>query len=126
MDTPDNPEYDEILAAVVRKEAHTPPEDERGVLFTVTTIARSEKFGGSRTPVICLTFDRARQIVEENEGDIWEYSYMLCVIEAVLPDVLYSAAGGPQYWYAWDLKQEKYLPIEIPEAYENTFGYGIG
>jgi hypothetical protein len=125
MDTLENPEYDEILASVVRKEAHTPPALQ-GVVFAVTTIARSERFGGTRTPAVCMSFERAREIVETNEGDIWECSYMLCVIEAVIPDQLYGTNGDYQYWYFWDMKEHRYVPIETPERYQNMFGFGIG
>jgi len=122
----ENPEYDEILNNLKFIAEHPRMEDERGCLFTVTTIARSDRYGGTRTPAICMTFDRAHEIVDTNEGDIWEYSYMLCVVEAVIPDRLYGSTGAPQFWYAWDESAEKYRPIEVPEPYKNRFGYGIG
>lgn len=95
-------------------------------LYGVTTIAASPRFGGTRTPVVCTTFERARIIVEQNEGDIWESSYMLVVIEAFASDELYSQFSGEMYWYKWDPVAGRYRPIETPAAYENSIGFGIG
>lgn len=95
-------------------------------LYGVTTIAASPRFGRTRTPVVCTTFERACFIVEQNEGDIWESSYMLVVIEAFASDELYSQFSGEMYWYKWDPVAGRYRPIEIPAAYENAMGFGIG
>jgi len=122
--------YDASLAACVYKPGHAQHIGSKlaaGRMYTVTTIASSERYGGMRTVALCRTFDRAKEIVESNEGDIWEFSYMLAVIEAVVPDELY---GGlildEQYWYKWDLERKGYRPIECPPGRENVFGYGIG
>jgi hypothetical protein len=101
--------------------------DEGPRLYTVTTIAPSNRFGGTRTPVICNNFERAREIVEENEGDIWECSYYLAVIEAVIPNYLYGSSYiHERYWYRYNTDTERYEPIEMPERYENIYGFGIG
>lgn len=94
-------------------------------LYSVTTIAKDFIHGGMRTPVICTTLERAKQIVESNEGDIWEYSYMLAVIEGVIPDRLYSASDE-SYWYCWNVDKGCYQPTECPPQYKNVFGFGIG
>lgn len=121
--------YDVVVASVVTKDAHVPIEGPEGAkLYTVTTIASSARYGGTRTPVICKTFERAKEIVEQNEGDIFEYSYKLVVIEAVLADVLYGGTMDEQYWYVWKGSGETggYVPIERPKTYESTIGFGIG
>jgi hypothetical protein len=126
--------YDAITQSVVFKDAHVLLEDRRvseiagDKLYTVTTIASSARYGGTRTPVVCKTFERAKEIVEENEGDIFEYSYMLVVIEAVMADTLYGGSTDEQYWYVWkgDGETGGYVPIERPKAYKNTVGFGIG
>jgi hypothetical protein len=109
----------------VQRTAGEYPEAPR--LYTVTTIAPSARFGGERTPVICDSFERAQEIVERNEGDIWECSYHLVVIEAVIPNWLYgSSYANERYWYRYNTDAERYEPIETPERYELTFGFGIG
>jgi hypothetical protein len=96
-------------------------------LYTVTTIAASERFGGKRTVAVCSTFERAKEMVEQNEGDIYETSYQLAVIEAVASDWLYYIIDE-QYWYVWDgdLDTGGYKPIERPEAYDGCVNIGIG
>lgn len=120
--------YDAIVASAVSKSAHVPRELEaRRKLYTVTTIASSARYGGTRTPVVCTTFERAKAIVEDNEGDIFEFSYKLVVIEAVIADELYGGTLDEQYWYAWKGgRTDAYVPIERPQAYESTVGFGIG
>lgn len=121
-------ECDESFAACVyRATPHVQKISKHSAsrMYTVTTIASSERYGGTRTPVICRTFERAVEIIEFNEGDIWECSYMLAVIEAVVPDELYGFCDE-QYWYKWDLQAGKYKPIECPPGREHIVGYAIG
>ena len=123
--------YDEILASVVPKpvghvEKPLPEEvtKHNGTrVYAVTTIASSEWYGGTRTPVVCDSFEAARRIVEENQGDIWECSYMLVVIEAVVCNWLYYNLDE-RYWYVW--REDHYEAIECPSEYENIIGWGIG
>ena len=111
------------------KYLYVPPDgrmiENRRHLFAITTIAKSDKFGGTRTPVVCTTLARAKEIIETNEGDIWESSYMLAVIEAVVPDHLYDYTHE-SYWYRWDLEKKCYEAIECPPEYKNTMGFGVG
>ena len=99
-------------------------------LYTITTMASAPKYGGERTPAVCSSFERAKEIVEKNEGDIWEYSYDLVVVEAVLADFLYSSAYlMERYWWAWiDITGEDgcYKAIEEPSRFEHIVGFGIG
>jgi hypothetical protein len=101
-------------------------------LYTVTTKARNEKYGGTRTVCVCDSFERARQIIETNEGDIEERSYHFAIIEAVCPNVLY-AYSGEAYWYLWreyDFVNQggygQFEPIEPPPWMANIVGFGIG
>lgn len=126
-------EYDAVVASVTGRAAHEQAPaprwlEEQGIarLYTVTTIAASARYGGTRTPVVCSSWERAREIVEANEGDIWESSYMLAVIEAVAADCLYGGGLDERYWYAWDLGEGRYRPVEPPAAYAGQCGFGIG
>lgn len=124
--------YDEVVKSCVPKPCtHSQLPAPEGVskrLYTVTTIAASARYGGTRTPVVCDDFEVAREIVERNAGDIFETSYRLAVIEAVVPNQLYGGTLDEQYWYRWDGPYEtgRYVPVERPSAYEGTVGFGIG
>jgi hypothetical protein len=121
-------EFKAILAACVLKpEGHTQKAGARNRLYTVTTIAATESYGGTRCIVVCDSFERAKKIVETNEGDIFETTYWLAVIEAIIPNYLYHYEDE-RYWYLWKGTREEgqYLPIHGPKAYENTIGFGIG
>jgi hypothetical protein len=118
--------YDALLEKCVYIESHVQKPADKARLYTVTTLASSPRFGGDRTPVVCDSFEIAKGIVERNDGDIWEASYDLVVIEAVLPNILYGCVIGEQYWYKWDHDAEAYRPIQCPPGKENIIGYGIG
>lgn len=118
--------YRDLLEKCVPCEAHIQKPSNVQRLYTVTTLAASPKYGGERTPVICTSFERAVQIVARNEGDIWETSYHLVVIEATQPNVLYGGFLDEQYWYKWDPNAQAYRPIQCPPGKENILGYGIG
>lgn len=126
--------YDQAIRTCVRKSAHEQLPLPEGFeanggkrLYSITTIARNNVYGGTRTVVVCDSFERARRIVEHNQGDIWEYSYMLCVIEAVACNWLYNTSlMDERYWYVWALDENKYVPIEAPEVYNGIVNWGIG
>lgn len=128
--------FDEIVRSVVVKDGHrqAPPTPEvvdydGQRFYMVTTMASSRRYGGIRSPVICSTFQRAKEIVEKNEGDIYECSYSLAVIEAVVVDWLYGGLLNEQYWYVWKGSPEDgaYVPIERPARFDGrTLIGGIG
>jgi RNA ligase (TIGR02306 family) len=121
-------EYMKIVSRAQRKSnQHAPsgPPDGETWIWAVTTLAQSQRCGGTRTPVICSTFKQATEIVDNNHGDIYEHSYLLVVIEAIRVDRLYGAVLGESFWYAW-FADEGYKPIETPEEFRNTFGHGVG
>src|SRR5271154_5716206 len=93
-------------------------------LYAVVTLAKDAAHGGERTPAVCTTLQRAKQIIETNEGDIWEHSYMFALISEFTPDVLYDYSGK-QYWYEWDLTQKRYILTNCPEQYKDYTGFGI-
>lgn len=126
-------EYENILKSCVKKDTpHIKLEDDcTKYVYTITTIAKSNKYGGQRTPIVCSSFEYAVEVVSENNGDIWETTYNLAVIESVLIDCLYGSSYGERYWYIWERNGEdtydgQYVPIEEPEPFKNTYGYGIG
>jgi hypothetical protein len=122
--------YDEVIRGVkLKRKGHVQKPAVVGVvrLYTVTTIASSARYGGTRTVAVCTSFERAREMVEENVGDIFELSYRLAVIEGLIADHLYGGLDHEQYWYVWKGDQDgSYKPIEVPAAYENVVGIGIG
>lgn len=101
-------------------------------LYTVTTITASARYGGVRTPVICTTFEHAREYVERNVGDLYECSYSLAVIEAVVADRLYpTTCLSEVYWYMWKSSEDpnvygQYLEIDVPPGYEGREMQPIG
>ena len=107
-----------------------PPEDgpESGPVYTVTTIAGGQAYGGTRTVAVCTTFARANQMVVENWGDLYECSYDFAVVEEVMCDQLYGGNERTQYWYAWtgDARNGSYVPIEKPAEYAEAGGFAIG
>ena len=95
-------------------------------IYAITTICHGVHFYSVRTPGIATSFDEAKGLVESNAGDIWEYSYSLCVIEALLPNCVYGNVLGEMYWYVWDTSEQKYVAIEEPKEYMGICGWGIG
>jgi len=125
-----------VRDAIVKPQGHVqyplPKGFEGQRYYSVTTIARNASFGGTRTVVICDSFEAAKEIVEKNRGDIFETSYMLAVIEAIAINRLYfyftTENGSEQYWYRWagDYMRGKYEPIEVPKPYAMIVGWGVG
>jgi hypothetical protein len=118
---------DLLASCVVKPGGHVVSGEPNAARFySVTTIARNTSYGGTRTVALCHTFLRAKEIVEANEGDIWEHSYMLVVIEEVLADMLYGGDHRNAYWYRWSLDNDCYEAIETPEPYADVVGFSIG
>lgn len=120
--------YEEAVRTAVPKLKHVAVTNKPRI-YTVTSIARNDSYGGTRTPVACNSFEEACKYVESNAMDLWEHSYMLVVIEANVPNHPYGIgldAGGEEYWYRWNLDASKYEPIERPKVYEGVRCFGIG
>ncbi len=120
--------FDEIVRTAVPKEKHVAGTKEPR-LYAITSIA-PKRFGGTRTPVVCDSFDAACEYVENNSADLWENSYMLVVIEPNKPNYPYGMGLEREemdgYWYRWNLQTNRYEPIEKPEEYKHTVCFGIG
>lgn len=96
-------------------------------LYTITTICYGDYFTSTRCVGVCSSFERAMEIVKMNEGDIREDAYILVVVEAVIDNAVYSNVIDEDYWFVWNGKDDgKYLPIETPDEFKNTFGWGVG
>ncbi|HEY4490081.1 MAG TPA: hypothetical protein VJC12_02395 [Candidatus Paceibacterota bacterium] len=101
------------------------------ILYSVTTIVpgypneESQRKGGKRTVAICTTLKRAREIIESNEGDIFETSYRYVVIEGITADALYCYHPGKQYWYHWKGTSEKgkYIRGRRPKEFGRIIGW---
>lgn len=92
-----------------------------------------EKQYDDRTPAVCLSLRRAKQMVRRDEGSLNEAGYYpLLVIEKKFADAPYGAVWHcgikrkSQWWYKYDHKVNKWLPIERPEDFHQTIGFGIG
>lgn len=129
FEPPDNYTKDMLLLCS-RCERHVlrpMPDGWEHRLFAITTIAPSRIYGGVRTVGVCDSFERAAEIVEANEGDIWEHSYYLVVIEETRPNVLYGGLDDRNtYWYLWDDETKRYVSIDDPPWYRDVIGWGIG
>jgi len=118
--------YDELLKTCVLKSCgHSRLSLDDGLVFTITTIASSQRYGGTRTPIICSSFERAKEYVENNYGDLFECSYSLAVIEVIALDHLYNGDIKDSYWYKW-IDDDGYRAIETPEAYKDVTFQPIG
>lgn len=104
---------------------------ERRVLYTITTVARKDEFGGTRCWAVTSTWEKAKDLVEKAGDYLWEYSAQFCVIEPVVPDDL-GAYLIDSYWYLWTFGPGekdgpgRYLPIETPEVFRGYLAWGIG
>lgn len=125
--------YEEVVKSAVIKDGHRQAPRSEEVekhhgqrLYMVTTLARSARFGGKRTVAVCSTFEAAQEIVEKNQGDIFECSYHLAVIEGIVADWLYGGDLDERYWYVWEgtSSDGAYVPIEEPEAFANHGNIG--
>jgi len=102
------------------------------ILYAVVTIVPDD-ISRDRCVAICTTLEYAKEIVENNYGDIWETIYDLVVIEEKRADYLYAGCGNEQWWYEWKgargwdgVGTKGYVPCERPEKYEHICGFGIG
>lgn len=95
-------------------------------LFTLTTLAASDRYGGTRCVAVYDNFKFAQRCVLKNCGDIWETTYDLAVIEVIHANSLYGGFTNEQYWYRWNRRKKGYEPIERPDRYKQTVGFGVG
>jgi hypothetical protein len=93
------------------------------LLYAITTLALDN--ADRRTPAVCSSLERAKEIVESNEGDIHESYYDTVVIETFLADKVYGYTLET-VWYQWNPSGKKYLLIDCPENYKSVCGFGVG
>ena len=95
-------------------------------ITTIEVIEEGQKAFTWRTPGFRYSLEEAKEVVEENMCDIFEYCYKYAVIEELEP-YLYPERKGV-WWYKWDKEKEQYLPIETDstiEILEEKFGETI-
>jgi hypothetical protein len=102
-------------------------------LYTITTICYGENFTSTRCVGVCSDFNRVVQIVEDNEGDLFECAYRLVCVETILDNCIYGNLLSEKYWWVWDQDEEgadgiegKYVPIQEPSEFKNIVGWGVG
>jgi len=84
-----------------------------------------DSHGGSRTFGWWKSFEKAKQVVEENAYDIHECSYKYAVIEKISEGIHGVLMGNYQeYWYEWI--NDKYVSIEKPLLLKGVVGWSIG
>lgn len=97
-------------------------------IFTVTTIDKLTPINGignSRCVGWFGTESDAKYVVENNCGDIWEYSYQYAVIEKI-GSGLYQHPKK-EIWYKWNDDKKRYIELsEKPDAIKNVVNFGIG
>lgn len=104
--------------------------------FTFAVVTLTKPSGEDRCVALCSTIERARQIVERNEGDIWETIYRYVVIERRTLDVLYGDITGEsvQEWYEWHgpkgwagVGKPGYVKLDsAPNIWKHAFGFVAG
>lgn len=83
------------------------------------------KKSDSRTVGYFHTLKEAKQVVEENQGDIFEFYYRHATIEGIC-DGLYPLSiedADKTLFYEWDLKEQRYKRIQKPESLESLIGF---
>lgn len=127
--------YELVAKCVLKPGGHVEAPAQTGMnrLYVITTWAPTPAYGGQRTVSVCDSFERARKIVEENVGDIYECSYKLVAIEMLPANYLYWSGPNETYWYMWvhephaeDTYDGTYRAIEIPPGMEDKTLHPIG
>lgn len=88
-------------------------------VFFITTIDVADKENKTftwRTPGFRYSLEDAKEVVEKNMCDIFEYCYKYAVIEELEP-YLYPERRNV-WWYKWDKEKEQYCPIENNDTIE--------
>lgn len=81
--------------------------------------------GGSRTFGWWDTFEKAKNVVEENGYDIHECSYKYSVIEKIASGMFGGFMDGyEEHWYEW--LEGKYVAIDKPPLLIGIVGWSLG
>jgi hypothetical protein len=134
-------EYDKAFEnSVLKPEGHTEkplsPDFKGKRAYTLTTIASSVRYGGTRTVMILETFDEAVEAISGDRGEFWwEYSYGFAVIESFAMGYAYGGFHRDQYWFRYDKGERhedgrfhdgKYVAIETPPEFEHVGQFAVG
>lgn len=97
-------------------------------LYTVTTIGKQDGKEHDRTPAVCTSLERAREILKKDEGGLDEAGYYaLAVIERKAADRVYAVLDDrkrSQWWFRFENK--KWKPCKRPKKYQGVTGFGVG
>jgi hypothetical protein len=99
-------------------------ESKAGVMYTITTFGEQDYIG--RTVAVVSDFALADSWLRQSAADLYETIYMFAVVEELYVDELYGGYGREQFWYAWEPQVEGFRPIETPDRYKSTCGFGVG
>lgn len=90
-------------------------------MYFISTLGK----GGIRLVGYFETFDKAEEIIVNNQDDIYECGYYEYAIIQNIPSGLYKYDLQP-VWYQWN-DINGYTKIDtIPQQYKNQCGFGIG
>ena len=93
-------------------------------IYTITTVD-GKTFPGCRCVGFYFDLDIAKQEVLNNSCDIFEFSYIYCVIEEIGEGMYYFPRKS--FWFKWNYEEDKYVALETkPERFINIGGFGIG
>lgn len=105
-------------------------------LYSLTTIAASRRYGGTRTVMICDSFERACEALAKGPMFWWEHSYAFAVIEVIYANNPYGGmCDRDQYWFRfnWDKSappgeypDARYEAIEKPTHFERFGEFAVG
>ncbi len=79
-------------------------------------------FSCGGTPAICTTLERAKEIIQKNEGHVpvVDHHYRYALIETVTTDVIQRrskpTSDYKQWWYEWNKSKDKYVPCKVPKG----------
>jgi ATP-dependent RNA circularization protein (DNA/RNA ligase family) len=117
---------DEDVAGAVRKPVHIPMKRKEEYLYAVVRMSR-RSYGAV---MICTELSTAMEAVDLGGDFLWEHSNDFIVIEAILPNMVYGMDPEVHeeelYWYVYDLETGRYVPIERPDVFAESFGFVCG
>lgn len=94
-------------------------------MYFITTIRiKNNEVQTQRCVGYVDTYEKAEQIIINNEYDINETIYQYAIIENI-PMGLYQYDEHPQ-WFKWNDLLEIYEKCESPKFLKNWIGFGIG
>lgn len=87
-------------------------------IYLITVISNK----GKRCVGWFKTWDEAKEVVEENQQDIWNGFYEYAVIEKI-PEGLFKLPAS-EHWYSW--YEGKYVETGKPKKFMGMTNYSVG